>query len=41
MIDQLLFTVLLKKEGFQSKVWFGGYDIETVREGLATQLYSW
>jgi hypothetical protein len=34
VIDRSVFTLYLGKKGVQSKVWFGGYDLEYIRLGL-------
>lgn len=30
-----MFTLLLQKSGLQSKVWFGGFDLDSIRKNLA------
>lgn len=30
-----MFSMLLSKEGFDSNIWFGGYDLQQIKTGLS------
>lgn len=40
IIDQNMFSMLLAKEGTDSKVWFGGYDLTMVKNGLKDEFWQ-